>query len=573
MFTRMLFITIALGLATTVAGAPLPSGNKNGDAPAFSAQVRSIDDLLPTIKTAARNVLPPFLYAEFEREALSKLDPNMLPGVDVKRPWAAYGRFGLGLLENRFDDSSLIVLVPISDEKKFLDFLNGLDLKLDKTGELYTFPIPDAPVSGSLRFYKEYAYIGVDPDKLDTRKLLHPADVIDSNEKAAGVVRLRIDHVPEKLRTTILGAFKQGIDRELGRGVPKNAEPFIVDFSRTAERWSRNLFLDGKEIVLRADLDPHIGSIKLETTFEAVNGTDVARFIKGIKPNTNAMADLVTADSAAHAVVSLPFFAEDIRRLVGELLTHGSNEVGKEMRANEPKEIVALKDELFAVLKKTVDSGLADGVACLRGPDKKGQYTAVGGVTLKDAGKLEAAFKAALKVAPNKEAQDRLKVDAFQIGNTNVHEIKTGELLPEEAIKIFGKSSVYFAVTPDACYITFGADGKQAISDLLSKKRTPKPMPMAAFDVSGKRLMAMVKTSGEPLEGTFGELYARFAEIDRIRLLGLEVQGGDKLTLRAEMDLWTMMGGMAVPFRVGGNAAPPMVIQKKVEIEVKEEKK
>jgi len=238
-----------------------------------------------------------------------------------------------------------------------------------------------------------------------------------------------------------------------------------------------------------------------------------------------------------------PLFIEDVKSLASKLIEFGSKDATKNMEAaNATKEVRDAVAELFKTLGRTVDDGNLDLAASLRGPDKNEQYTAVGAFSLKDPAALEKSLKAAIKIAPN-EVAGMIKFDAFKVGAINVHEIAVGEMLPPEAQKIFSKSSVYVAATPTAVFVTFGASAKDVMKEVLTQKLSPKPAPLLQAEVSGKRLMPLIKHTGAPLDGPGGQFFAKFAAMDRVSLLTYKVEGRDnKLVLRQEMGLVPLMG-------------------------------
>jgi hypothetical protein len=166
---------------------------------------------------------------------------------------------------------------------------------------------------------------------------------------------------------------------------------------------------------------------------------------------------------------------------------------------------------------------------------------------LKDTAALEKSLKAALKVAP-KEVAEMIKVDAFKVGAINVHSVAVGDKLPPEAQKIFSKASIYLALTPNAVFVTFGAQGEAMMKDVLTQKLAPKPAPLLQADISGKRMMPLLKSAGVPLDGESGAVLEKLGKMDRISVYTVKLEGGDKLSVRYEMGLVPILSLMVTRF-------------------------
>ena len=549
--SRLLMLTcaVALSFAPAALSAPVPIDTKNSAGPTITLQVKSIDQLLATAKSTAKNFLPEEFYKEFEKNVLGKLDVDVLKGVDTKKPMGLYAVLGDGLLDGDFAKSMVVALVPVTSEKEFLGLLQRSMIPVitvEKKDDHYAIEIPDFPADLTLRFLKGYAYFVLAKDKVDVKTLLDPRDVIDDKETAAIVARLRIDRLPNDLK-------KRGLDSlsQAGKRSPLPDGPEKELFEEIVQAAVRALIIgvdDGKELAVRVDLDPKSGAFVFETSVEAKKDTYLARSVAGLKPTKNEFASLVGADSAAHVLVQMPLFVKEVRTLLTKLIEISARVKATDL-ANEPKEVQEIEAELFKALDRTVKNGRADFFASLRGPDKNDQYTAIGAFSLKDAPSAEKSIRAALKSAP-KEVSDALKVDAHKVGAINVHEITVGEMLPPEAQKIFGKSSVYVAFAPNAVFVTFGAHAKDLMKEALTAKLEPRAAPLVHAEVSGKRLVPLLKAAGVPFDGPFAPILETYTKLDKLPILSIKVDGGDKLVIRTEIGALPIFGWFGV--RVGG---------------------
>ena len=312
---------------------------------------------------------------------------------------------------------------------------------------------------------------------------------------------------------------------------------------------------DVKEIVYRLDLDAKTGIFSNEIVVEPTKGSAMARRLAGLPPTKNDFAGIVGADSVARILLQTPLFVPELQELLGKAIdTAAKNVEEKAAGENAPKEVREAIVAGFKALRRSIDDQALDLAASLRGPDKNGQYAAVGAFSLKDTAALEKSLKAAVEIAP-KVIRDVFTFDAFKVNGVNVQEIAVGDLLPADIQKVFGKSSVFVALAPHAVFIAFGAQSKAIITEALTGKIGPKPAPLLQFDLSSSRLIALFKTLGAPPEPI--ELLEKLDKTDRQPVLAVKAEGGDKLVIRFEFSL---PGLFAVMPKAGkANAAPKVV--------------
>jgi hypothetical protein len=548
-------LALAFGLlfAPAAIAVPLPSGGGTSAVPVLTVQAKSLDQLHDAFKTMAKNFFDEAVNERFEQKFLSKFDGKALKGIDTKKPVGLYGVVGAGLLGGDFAKSSMVIFVPVTNENDFIALLGNIELKPEKKGDSWSIswptPIPDSPIQATIWFRKGYAHISLGTEKPELKAPLDPSDVISDKETAAIAIHLRVDRLPEDFKTESLALLTQRgeeAEREMkGRDfLPPEVGELVAQFFRISSRWLKSVTGELKELVVRVDLDPKTGLLIVDKTLEAKQGTDLARSFAALKPTKNDFANIIGADSAAHILIQAPLFVNDVRDLLAGYVDLGPVMIERQKaRNNEPKELIDLLVESLHTLNRTLKSGDMDFAASLRGPDKNDQYTAVGAIRAKDTAALEKAMKAGLKVAP-KDVAEKFKFDVFKVDAINVHEITVADDLPPEAQKVFGKSSVYFAFGPNAGFITFGAQGKEAIKELLTAKHAPKPAPLANFEISGKRMAALLKGAGAPTDGATGHFFQTLVKLDRIPVGSVKVEGGDRLVVRTEFNLLIVFAGM-----------------------------
>jgi hypothetical protein len=555
----LLLCVAGLLAAPAAFAAPVPT-DKNAGGPVISMQVKPIDTLLGTVKEALKNFMPEKMYKEFEKEALSKLDTNQIKGIDTTKPLGLYATLGPGLLEGDVSKSTIVGLIPVTSENDFVALLAKIDLKAEKKDGYYTIAIPNAPVEGTLRFFKGYAYIGIDPNKLDPKTLIDPKEVISDKETSAIALRVRIDRLPKDVKEAALDFLAKAGEMINQIDVPGPGKEIVQEFLKAGVGWLKMGLEEGKELALKLDIDPKAGTLVIETSLEAKSATALAKIFGNLKPTRNDFAGIIGADSAGHILIQTPLFVEDFQKLLDKLLDWGIKEADGGL-GDAPKEVKDLINEALKTLQRTVKSGTLDLAVSLRGPNKDDQYTAIGAISLKDTAALEKLAKAALKIAPPKDAA-KFKVDSFKIGDVNVHEVLIGDDLPMPVQNIFGKSSVMIALAPNAGFVAFGPDGKKLLTEALTTKLGPKPAPLIHAEVSGKRLLPLLKAAGAPVDGEMKELFDKLGKLERISVFSLKVESGnDKLVIKTEIGAVPIMAAMyfGVSARQDFRPVPPKV--------------
>jgi hypothetical protein len=248
-------------------------------------------------------------------------------------------------------------------------------------------------------------------------------------------------------------------------------------------------------------------------------------------------------------------FADEVKDAVAKLLDAGSKVMDRAGPGVAP-EGLALYTAFFKSLKATYASGEMDLAAALRGPNKDGFYTAVGAVHCKDGAQLEAALKDAVKKLPDRE-RGFFKFDAGKLGDLTVHEIDLSSEAAEPVKKIFGKGqTAYFAFGKDALYAAYGPDGMKLLKEAVDAKPGPTPVfdstsnPKKAADVM-KRLMPEDRPN----------VQVRAAWLETVTMgARMTVEGGDKLKVRAGMNVGGLLMFFAAEARVAGPPPAPVAV-------------
>jgi hypothetical protein len=547
---------IALLLAALPASAaPRPDEKPGG--PAVVGQAKSFNELLEMAKTLVKNVGGDAIYKEFEKEVLPDLDPKKLPGIDPKR------RFGIyGYINAKLEDCRGVLMIPVPSENDFVNMLAAHRIDIVKGKEPGVSDIvtpPDFPIPVSFRVYKEYAYVSIGgSDVLADKALLDPRDVISDKEKAAAYLSIRLDRITPEAKKAMAAIIRDQLEN-LKEMIP---EPELKDAFHSAEklanRWLKILFEEAKEITLRVDADTKTGDLFGDITVEPMPKSPLAEAIASRKPNINAFASLAGDDYVQRVFITAPLFAEEAKEGWSKLIDWGTKEIIKEAgRGNTPPEVLALVDAASKSLKATVESGEMDLAAALRGPNKDGFYNVVGAVHCREGAQLEKAIREVVKVLPERE-RSYFKFDAGKIGDLSVHEIDMSTEAGELIQKLFGKGQkAYFAFGKNALYASYGPDGMKMLKEAIEAK----PGPAAAFDnlSNGKKTVELVKKILPDNDPNGPGINLGWVE-SMTGAMRLSVEGGDKLKIRASLNVGMMMYFMlGRSFEAGAKPVPPPV--------------
>jgi hypothetical protein len=550
MNARLPLLAFAFGLLLLprLQAAPAASDPKTQAGPAITLQVKSIDECTERAKGILRAFFPDAEAKQGEKDLLAKLDA--LKGIDRKRPFAAYAFLDEGLLSGDLSKTSAMAPVPVTSEKEFIEFMMAVGLRVEKKGDVYAFAISKVPAT--IRFVKDYAFIGIGGDKLGATPP-GAKDLIDAKEAAAAVLRVHVDRIPEKLRQSAINLAEAAFEVAKNKNTDPGEREFLNSMVDTVGRWWKAGLEDGKELVVRFDLDPKNGLIVVEKSIEPRPGSKLAKTYASWKPTTNQFAHLIQPGSAAHVLVQAPT-SDDLRELLVKMV--GLAAGGPDNLADTPED-KALGKEFRDTLKRTLKEANFDFAASLRGPDKNEQYTAIGAVSLKDTAALEQAIRKSIKAAPKKDVEN-IKLDAFKVNGVNVHEIGLTDEVPPPVQKIFTKGPVFVALAPNAMYFSFGAHAKDAMQEALLAKRVAKPAPLLQLEASGKKLQPLLKAFGL-LEGGGADYFKMVAARERINLASIKLEGGERLVLRMELGFLPLFAASKPA------TAPPRPIEKKIE--------
>jgi hypothetical protein len=486
------------------------------DKPAVTLRLASLDHLRGDFRYLAEVVGQAEKAKQFDELIKSTLGDKGLRGIDPKKPIGAYGWVG-----DAGVDSKVVVLVPIADEKAFLDLLStALEIKPEK-GDDGVYTIPDkAPFPIHFRFANHYVYVTIgEKDVLAKDKLLEPAAVLPAGQTGTLSVMVNIDQIPNNLKGMAVGAVDNqaaGLKETAMEGhtaAQKKLRDGTIDEIVAS---LKSLFNHGGEATLRLDIDRKLGDLTLTASVAGKAGSQMAKTIRDLGQVKSLTAALLRPNSALKIELnaSLP---EKLRELLAPALQDAKARILA--KTKDENELEMLNTLLKAVMP-TIQAAELDTAIDVRGPSDKGLYTVVGAIKIKDGANLEKTFrKTASRVA------DKIQLDADKAGQISIHRINPDKDIKPGALKTIGANPVYVAFRKDVLFVSAGDNGLSAVKEALTA--APATGKVVELQMVLARLTSLFDdaASADMARKVFGD----DKDGGRFRLT---VEGGNALTLR-----------------------------------------
>ncbi len=407
----LLAVMLALPALARAADEQAPKSDK----PAVILRFASLDHLRSDFRYLADVVGQAEKAKQLDELIKSKLGDKGLEGIDTKKPIGLYGWIGsFGI------DSKAVLLLPIADQKAFLDLLsNTLDAKPEKGDDgVYTMNVDKVPAPIYFRFTDDYAYLTVrDKEVLDKDKLLAPSVVLPTGQIGTVALMLNIDKIPDDLKEKGLGVIENQLagvkDKEMAGHTEAQKKFRDAAIDEIGARL-KSLLNHGGETTLRLDLDRKLGDLTLTVSVAGKSGSPLASSIQDLGRVKSLTTSLLLPDSALKGElnVSLP---ENLRKLLGPALQDAQKQALTKAKDDSEREVL---NTLLEAVMPTLKAAELDAAIDLQGPGEKGVYTLVGGVKIKDGANMEKSFRKTAARYPK-----LIKLDAEKGDGAAIHRI------------------------------------------------------------------------------------------------------------------------------------------------------
>ncbi|OWK45044.1 hypothetical protein [Fimbriiglobus ruber] len=568
-----LLLTAALAVAAPVPAAELPP---------VVMYIKPVGQMLDDSRACAKAIGRPEAVQLFDAVIKDKLGEKGFGGLDLKRPITGYLLLPptAELIEDGKSDFPFVMVVPVTGEEAFLDFIGRLDEKHEKPEPVkgkkgvYKLPVHPKPMAPAkdgeaqakpseptiLRFHNGYAYFieGSKAAALDKPdNLISGESLAIPGETGWLTVRVYVDRLPRQVRDKIGEQIEEVVRKAKSAPLPEGAD----EVARKAEELGRKLaarylakLKDVSEAAVRLTFDPKTADGGYELVVTPKPGSAVAKEIAGWSPNTNQFGGLVGKTSVAGLKLSVPLGGAESR----EILLLSLEKAQKQSIL--PEFAKPAEDELFKGLARTIKAGDVDAALSLDGPDKDGFYGVVAAVTFADPSGVEKELRTLYDDMAPPEVKEMVKLDAAKVGKTAIHLIKPGEHLPEQVQTFFGKDAAgAIAFAPAGVYVAFGPDPVATLKAVLALK----PQEARAFElvVNPARVGKLAASVGGP------DAAAKAAEVigtddAPITIITMGLAGGKELKARLGINQRLFLQASLEALKNGADPVPPAPAKK-----------
>jgi hypothetical protein len=524
MITRLSLVLVGLGLW---AGQAVAQKTEATVTPTVVLRLRSIDGLIADVKYLAESAGHTKEAGDFDQSIKQAL-PNGFEGIDTKRPIGLYGILDPA---GSLPDSTVVLLVPVSDEKAFLGLFERFGIQMEKDGDVHSFTPPNSPFPVFFRFANKYAYATIRDKKfIDLDRLPKPETIVPADQADSIALSFRIDLIPHGLKQIALGQLELQASAEEEKKIDGESDAqhaARLAGAKIAAKESARLLEEGSEVSLRFNVDRTAGSIRAEFNLTGKPGSTLATEIAKVGTEPSQFAAMDRPDAAAtvllHATLS-----EEIRDVWVKGFREGFNKALAENKDKDDKSL-ELGQKLLKVLEPAMKAGVFDLGVSVRAPGTKGHLTFVAGMQLKEGKQLEAVLLDAIKTM-QPAGKPEVKFSTQTINGVTVHEFDPGE--EPEAEKILGTTKGYLAFRDNAVYFAGGEDGLAALKEALAA--APGKSPPFKVEVSMARIAPFIKPADKsnPVEAASQAFPKGKEGSDKILLV---MEGGSRFSLRMQI--------------------------------------
>jgi hypothetical protein len=513
-----LLALVGLGFAQVPASAQ--------DAPTLTVRIRSIDSLIADGKYLATLAGAEEQARQIDGFIKAKIGPKGLDGIDPKRPIGLYGSLGA----NGLVDSTIVLLVPITDEKAFLDLLDRLDLRADRGKDgIYTVTPQNSPFAVYLRFANKYLYATIrDKDVIAKGKLPDPASLLPAGETGAASVTLRIDQIPNDIKQIALNQIDLKLADAQDEKLPNETElqrKLKVQMIKNLSQQVTSLIKDGQALTVKFDLNRTTNEMAVEVSLSGKSGSKLAASIADLGQSKSLFGGALGADSAMNGLLHL-VLPEDVRKALDPVVDEMVQQTLQKERDDKKR---ALAEKLLNVLTPTFKQGELDTAFTLRGPGKDGRYGLVVGVKVKDGKAIDQTAREMVALLPEGD-RNKIKLDAESAGDIKIHRADVQKDFDAKARELLGDNPMYMAIRADAWFFAFGEGGLEALKEALAAK--PQAGPQVQFEMALKRFARALAQDNKDAEKFAEEAFAQGKDNDRIRFT---LDGGKALQTRLSL--------------------------------------
>jgi ABC-type amino acid transport substrate-binding protein len=499
-------------------------------APAVVIRIRSLDAVLENAKLLINLTGEEAAARQIEGLLKAKAGPKGIEGIDPRRPLGAYVRFG-----KQLDEIAGAVLIPVANEKAFLDLLERLNyLHTKGKNNIYTIQTGKA-FDLYFRFFKGYVYLSaLNPDNLLDERLIDPEHVLVGKETSVFSTLVRLDQIPDGAKLLALTQLEEALknlqDKEAPGETPAQKD-FRLAVLREFALIGKSVLEQGAELRLDVGLEPAAKDFTVHLAMSGQPGTALAKSFQTLAKSRSPFASLYNKDAAFLGAIdaSLPAPVQQaFIKVVDETMTRALSELRDAQKKKQA-------EQLFQALTPSLRAGQLDAFMAVLGPTDK-LYTFISAVHLREGTKLGQTLHdlitEAKKELPEKE-QQKIHLDVESVGAVKIHrfDLPVAPAVNKKYEELVAAKEIYVAFRDDAVFFALGKQALPALKEAIaSREGSEAPVFLFNFDVP--RMLPFL-----PAKPGQQELAQKIFVPGQESNLRIVVNGGNALTLRLQMKL------------------------------------
>ena len=448
--------------------------------------------------------------------------PKGIEGIDPEKPIGLYGNIGPNLI-----DSEVVGLIPIADEKTFLEMLEVRELKAKK-GEngIYVMNIPNSPFPMFFKFKDGYMCATIRDEKgIDDKKLLSPKELLSVEKTGVMSISLNLSGLPEDLIKNIVPQIELQIAEAKQKKIPGETpavQKLRNDVSEMLLQFIVQVFTQGDDLTMKVDMDRKAGDIGLGVSFKGKNGSELAKTIAGMGAGKSMGAGMISKDSVLHMNMNSVIPATARKDFI-KVFQEGINKSIEDEKDAGKKGIM---EKMAKALAPTLELGTMDAVMEVR-KTSNGKFAFLTAMKIAEGKKIEEVIKLLYKDLPDSEKK-KLSLDFAKAGDTNVHKV---DILVQPAdVKNFGSEPGYLAISNDVILFAGGEKSLPLVNEALSS--SAKPSPIFEFEIAFNKAAGLLTKEFADAVEVAEKIFKENPNSDKLKLT---LEGGKELSLKMSM--------------------------------------
>ncbi len=448
--------------------------------------------------------------------------PKGIEGIDPEKPIGLYGNIGPNLI-----DSEVVGLIPIADEKTFVEMLGKLNLQAKK-GENgnYVMNIPNSPFPMFFKFKDGYMCATIRDEKgIDDKKLLSPKELLSVEKTGVMSISLNLSGLPEDLIKNIVPQIELQIAEAKQKKIPgetPTVQKLRNDVSEMLLQFIVQVFTQGEDLTMKVDMDRKAGDIGLGVSFKGKNGSELAKTIAGMGAGKSMGAGMISKDSVLHMNMNSVIPATARKDFI-KVFQEGINKSIEDEKDAGKKGIM---EKMAKALAPTLELGTMDAVMEVR-KTSNGKFAFLTAMKIAEGKKIEEVIKLLYKDLPDSEKK-KLSLDFAKAGDTNVHKV---DILVQPAdVKNFGSEPGYLAISNDVILFAGGEKSLPLVNEALSS--SAKPSPIFEFEIAFNKAAGLLTKEFADAVEVAEKIFKENPNSDKLKLT---LEGGKELSLKMSM--------------------------------------